>query len=569
MRLRDIPKKTGGTRTLAIPAIADRVLQTALTRLWSPLLEEDFSDASFGYRPGRSVSHAIDEIIRLRDAGYKWVVDADIEAFFNEIPHTPLLKLCSRHLPDQRIVALIEQWLTAEMAAPEGHWCSIRGIGMGSPLSPLLANLYLHHFDMTLQSGDHKLIRYADDFLILCRNRYQAEQALDLTDQTLESLALNLNADKTRIRHFDDGFEFLGYQFVHTLGLKNQPRTTLTAPRPSPPKQSAMNTLYLNKQGASVGMKGNRLVIRFDGKVLEEVPARRLQLIMIFGRLNLSTPMLNYCLHEGIRIVFLNQSGLYKGMLDEHTGAALNLLRLQFEQHDNTEARLNIACAMVSAKIHNSTVLLKRYQRNRVNLDCSPQLTALAQLKEKANHANDIQQLMGYEGQAAKTAFSVWPELLSGWGFKGRRKRPAPDPVNALLSFGYTLLFHNVHALLKARGLNPMIGCLHALKPDHAALASDLMEEFRSPIVEQLVLRLLSRGQIIPDEFDRDGDQIRLCDVSRKFFLAEFEARMQTTIKHPRSHREMSYRRCIEEQIDSFLHCLHTPGSPYLGFEVR
>lgn len=174
----DIPKRKGGSRRLTIPSIADRVLHTALAQVLTPILDPMFEEGSYAYRPGRSVQQAVREIDRLRKAGYWHVIEADIVGFFDNVRHDlALAKLeaaLSRHPGGARIVALVGHILEHQSQESGDHG---RGLAQGSPLSPLLANLYLHDLDEAIEGQGIRIIRFADDFVVLCRRRESAVAA--------------------------------------------------------------------------------------------------------------------------------------------------------------------------------------------------------------------------------------------------------------------------------------------------------------------------------------------------------------------------------------------------------
>jgi hypothetical protein len=189
-------------------AVRDRVIQQALNLALLPLWNQRFAPCSFAYRPGRSAIQAVAAVERGLTNGRTWVLDGDIASFFDSVPHPALFSLLDEWVPDPQVRRLLEGCVTA--TSPEGG----RGLAQGAPLSPSLANLFLHRVDITLLQAGHTLIRYADDFLILCATRQQAEAALQMTERLLRQLALSLNPDKTRIVHRDEGFTFLGYTFT-------------------------------------------------------------------------------------------------------------------------------------------------------------------------------------------------------------------------------------------------------------------------------------------------------------------------------------------------------------------
>ncbi len=207
-------------RSLSIPVVRDRVLQTAVAIVLTPLFEAEFEDCSFAYRRGRSVDLAVRRVIRYRDEGFRWVVDADIASFFGEVDHELLVREVALLVPDERLLGLIQQWLKAQVEEDGVLRSLTKGLPQGSPLSPLLANLYLDHLDEALLEEDLRLVRFSDDFLILCRDRERAQAALELTEEVLETLRLKLNKPKSRIVNFDQGFRFLGVEFIRSLVLE-------------------------------------------------------------------------------------------------------------------------------------------------------------------------------------------------------------------------------------------------------------------------------------------------------------------------------------------------------------
>lgn len=198
-----IPKPGGGERRLAIPPVVDRVAQTALLLAIVPHLDRRMAEESFAYRPGRSVAQALALARGIVAGGGRFVLDADIERFFDSVPHRPLLSDLAIWLEDARLISLVAMWLSAW--APSG-----KGLAQGAPLSPLLANLYLHPLDRLLAAAGIAAVRYADDFLAFGRQREEAERALRIAGGALADRGLRLNPEKTRILPASADIVFLG-----------------------------------------------------------------------------------------------------------------------------------------------------------------------------------------------------------------------------------------------------------------------------------------------------------------------------------------------------------------------
>ncbi|TVY10491.1 group II intron reverse transcriptase/maturase [Paenibacillus cremeus] len=209
-----IEKENGTLRPLGIPTIRDRVCQQAVRQVIEPIFEQDFYYYSFGFRPGYSAHQAIQTIRRAKRGGYNYVVDLDIMSFFDEIPHEMLMEKVQERITDGKVRTLIRGWLTAGvMEDGQFHETEV-GSPQGGVISPLLANLYLNHFDWGMKEKGFAVVRYADDVVILCKSKEQAEEAYLVAKTILEDeLQLRMHPEKTKVVHFDDGFRFLGFDF--------------------------------------------------------------------------------------------------------------------------------------------------------------------------------------------------------------------------------------------------------------------------------------------------------------------------------------------------------------------
>jgi group II intron reverse transcriptase/maturase len=211
----DKGKGDGEARALCIPVVRDRIVQTAALKIIEPVLEKEFEECSFAYRKARSVKHAVYKIKEYYEKGYRWVADADIDAFFDNVDHCLLLEKFKQYVHEPGIHRLVEQWLNVEV------WDGIsltkleKGISQGSPISPILANLFLDELDEEMLKKDYKFVRYADDFIVLCKKPHEAESALEFANEVLDKLLLKL--DEEEIVTFDQGFKYLGVYFVRSL----------------------------------------------------------------------------------------------------------------------------------------------------------------------------------------------------------------------------------------------------------------------------------------------------------------------------------------------------------------
>jgi RNA-directed DNA polymerase len=211
-----IPKGKNQLRPLGIPAVKDRIVQTALKMVLEPIFENEFLDMSYGFRPGKGCKDALREVDTLVKAGYVFVVDADLKSYFDSIPHTQLLGRIAEKVSDGRIISLLEQFLNQDIMDGLNRWTPTSGSPQGAVASPLLANLYLHPLDVIIMRSGFKMVRYADDLVILCKTANEALAALTLLQDWTRANGLTLHPDKTHVGNcleLGHGFQFLGYHF--------------------------------------------------------------------------------------------------------------------------------------------------------------------------------------------------------------------------------------------------------------------------------------------------------------------------------------------------------------------
>ena len=212
----EIPKGDGRTRPLGIPTVKDRIVQQAVRLVIEPIFEASFCDGSYGFRPGRGCHDALREVDRLIKDGYTHVVDADLQSYFDTIPHARLMARVETKVSDGRVLDLIRSWLKADILKGAEKWTPTQGSPQGAVISPLLANIYLDPLDRLMAERGYRMVRYADDFVILCRSREEADAALDLVGYWVTDNGLTLHPTKTHVgncRLPGQGFEFLGYRF--------------------------------------------------------------------------------------------------------------------------------------------------------------------------------------------------------------------------------------------------------------------------------------------------------------------------------------------------------------------
>jgi CRISPR-associated protein Cas1 len=538
----EIGKRSGGTRLLAVPAVEDRVVERAVMEVIDEYVDAVLLPWSFAYRKGLSVKDALHGLAAARDEGARWVVRADIKDCFERIPRWPAMTRLREVVPDPEICQLVQHLVNRRAVGPAaGRIRPGRGLHQGSSLSPVLTNLYLDAFDRDLLHAGHRVLRYSDDFAIPVTSLHQGEQALDLATEALRRLDLELNEAKSHIESFDEGVDFLG----QTTTARSGPRTE---ERPSPLE----STLYITEPGASLRTKGQRLRVLHRNTQLLSVPYNRVRQIVCTAPVTLTSPFLRRALEHGIDLVLTQEDGEYLGRLTGPAGTDVELRHAQHRLAAKDSDSLDLARVFVTAKIANMRTCLLRAARAGKLTDVEPAAARLLTARRDAATASTPAALMGHEGAATRDYFAALGTILGpAWAFTHRRRRPPPDPVNALLSFGYTLLARDAAAACELAGLDPAVGFLHELRRGRPSLALDLIEEFRPVIVDHTVIRLCTGTRISPAGFTADAATGKGCRMDRdtlRVFLDAYEKRMLTVAHHPRAGRRTSYRTALTVQ---------------------
>jgi len=311
-----------------------------------------------------------------------------------------------------------------------------------------------------------------------------------------------------------------------------------------------MGTLYLSEQNAHLRKTAQRLVVERDGEVLSEIPAFKVERVVVFGNVQITTPALVFLLHNNIETALLSINGKLHGRLVPAENKNIYLRLHQYRAYHDQTFRLELAKELIRSKLTNARRLLQRLAYGR-SLDLQKPLDDISRYAEQAQKAESPDSVRGYEGKGTAAYFGGFAKLVQGFTFQGREKRPAKDPVNSLLSFGYTLLSGEVFAALSAGGLDPYLGFFHEIRYGRASLCFDLCEEFRHLVVDGLVLDLINHRRIQEEDFEEAPDEegVLLKPDARKKFLGAFEQKMSGARKGT-AGQDTCYRMAIHGQVE-------------------
>ncbi len=421
-----------------------------------------------------------------------------------------------------------------------------------------------------------------------------------LIDVWMASRKLELKASKTGIRNFFEGFTFLGVFFHGDQAFqpwkrdKRQGRIVFMA-RPMPPRlvarflepvgtseteqafssagyrqvapgseyyqdrtkeTSAVAFLYVTEQASTVRKSGDRFLIEKSGQVLLDLPYHKLEAVLLFGGVQITSQALGEMLEKRITVSFFSRSGRYRGSAVAPVGNDVKLRMAQYGLALDVPVALGLARRLVQAKLSHARQVLARYAK-RDSTDESAAASALADFERRAAEAPDLDVLLGFEGAAARLYFGrVMAYQKSEFTWPGRVKYPSTDPINALLSFSYTLLGQEMAGVLEGLGLDPACGFYHQPDFGRRSLALDLIEPFRNPAADRLVLTVLNKKMFTEiDFYAGEGHAVFLKEESLRSFLEVYEGWM---IQKPA--KGMSFREAIRRQAEQFVGYLQKRG---------
>jgi len=551
----EIAKPSGGLRRLGVPSLVDRIVERALLAELDLIIDPLLLPWSFAYRRGLGVRDAVACLVEARESGASWVARADVDNCFERIPRWEVLRRLREVLTDPQAVDLLRRLMNRPVVGKHPAQPD-RGLGLhqGSVLSPLLCNLYLDAFDRAMLAVGWQPIRYADDIAIPAPDKAAAERALADAQEALAPLRLELDATKTRVVGFDEGVSFLGETVTATTGIGVE---ALSHPLET--------VVYVDRPGSLLRSRGERLVVEHQDQAIFKLNLRRIRQVVCHGRVGMTTAFLHQALSRGIDVVLLSDSGGPSGRLASLASSDPTARRAQYRAADDPRRALELASAFVDGKIANMRVGLLRADRRKPDPTRSDVAATLEVTRLVLGDATSIEEVMGHEGMATREYFRAWRLVLDpAWDFTSRQRRPPPDPVNAMLSFGYTLLLHDAIAALSMAGLDPAVGFLHQARWGRPNLALDLIEEFRPLIVDTVVLRCATTGMIQPEDFEVVPDLgCRMNAKARQAFLAAHEHRMLTLFTHERTRRRVSYRVGLGLQAKALARAVLDPDDPY------
>ncbi len=338
-----------------------------------------------------------------------------------------------------------------------------------------------------------------------------------------------------------------------------------------------MTTVYVREQGAVVRKRGEKLVITKEDREVDSIPLVNLDQVALVGNVQLTTPAAALLLGQDVDVVFFSQYFKYRGRLVGIGSKNAALRVAQLRTMTDERRALAIARQVVIGKLTNQRLIMQRQAAQR---GAGPAGGALRQavegiagMRTAAEKAESLDSLRGYEGKAGAYYFGAVKALLDPrWGFQGRAYYPPPDPINAALSLGYALLLKDVTAAVQLVGMDPYLGFFHVIEYGRPSLALDVMEEFRPLLVDTVVLAMAHDGALTPGDFVQTGDAkrpVQMAEAGMRRLIEGYERRLETTLRHPVSGDQVTYRRTLELQVRQMAAIVEGRSERYVPIEMR
>jgi CRISPR-associated protein Cas1 len=347
---------------------------------------------------------------------------------------------------------------------------------------------------------------------------------------------------------------------------EKSPPHPVVAPRP---ERGDGEVLVVQDPRSNVGIRGGQVVVSRDGVAVAKLPLNQLRHLFIYGVPQVSSQLIHALLERDISVGYFSPAGRFLGILGALPASGVDARRGQYRLFEHPEIRLILAREALRAKVHNQRVMLMRNGESKEAV-----LATMADYRSMVSQAPDLDTARGIEGAAAALYFSEFSSMIKecSWArfsFDGRNRRPPRDPINAMLSLGYSVLSKEVAGVCYAVGLDPFLGFLHQPRYGRPALALDLMEEFRPLIADSVVISLINRREIVESDFISTTSGTFLNDRGRKVFWEAWFRRMDTEVSHPEFGYKMSYRRMIEVQARQLWRFCRGEAQNYHGFTTR
>ncbi|MCR5530875.1 MAG: CRISPR-associated endonuclease Cas1 [Lachnospiraceae bacterium] len=551
----EIVNGKGKKRTVTKLGMVDQLLTKMLSRKLNDYYNPRFLENSQAYQENKGVQTAAEKVREYLESGDKYVAEIDIKSYFDEIQINRLLQFLKEDITDKAVLCLIKEYLFCTVEMDGTPVKKKKGILQGASISPVLSNLYLHKLDCDMENSEYHWIRYADNINIYAKSEQEAHRLFSETTKKLrKEFSLRFNEKKSGV--FGAlGRRFLGLEFykkgtsilirkqLHTKGGKYHEWHPCVVER--------INREYHIVKGGVMNKKDFALLFENEQEKYH-LPVEATEQLNCYNEIILPSSVLSMLSRENIRFGLFDKYGMLLGYYTpEGYQKDAKTLLAQCNLYNNPTARMKMARTMEISSIHNIRANLRYYDKRGKAL--SEAVKSLSEGIKEINECKSVDGLLLIEARCRQLYYQAFNAILkkSEFAFDKRTRRPPQDAINALISFGNTVLYNKVQQIIWKTSLDSRIGILHATGRRHYSLNLDFADLFKPIIIDRLIFSLINRGQISKQDFVYNEDNsVHLSEEGKRLFLSSFEEKLmdRLTVKE----KSFTYIQLIENEVRAY-----------------
>lgn len=546
--------RTGKKREITILCSVDRLLLRMIYQVMYPLLSDKFACNSYAYIEGRGVYEAVNQCKTYIEMGLQYVVELDIKDFFDNISHSILCDLLKEEIDDLALIRLIEKYLKMDVRFEDKIRRNNKGVIQGSSLGPLFSNLFLSELDWQMQYEKVAYVRFSDDIKVFCSDYNTAAAMFSTISNLLRGCGLKLSEKKCGIFKANTRTYF-GYEFINTHnGIVVQRKT-----------RNAVTQLG-NWQAAKLEWRDNEYHIISDGILTKKdfsilfenqekkmyIPVEATSVISVYSDVILSSDFVRFAAEHRLMLRFFDKHGEYVGSFcPSYQKMSVKTTIAQSVLYDDTQKRLHLAKKIIIASTHNIKSNIQYYSRRYKENDLSSVVKALSEFTKMMNEADSIEHLMLIEARMREAYFSCFDTIIraNGFNFEKRSRRPPKNEVNAMISFGNTILYSYIANAIIKTDLDIRIAFLHSANRRPQSLNLDIAELFKPIIVDRLIFSLINKHIIVTHKHftQYEDGAVLLNREGKNVFLSAFKEKLSQTIDV--KGEKVSYAQLISREV--------------------
>ncbi len=570
IKIQEIVNQKGKRRNISILNVIDRFITRLLSQKLHHYIEPLFLKNSYAYQEGKSTQDAVLQAKSFLENGALYVAEIDLKDFFDNIPISSLLRQLNFLITDKAVLQLVEKYLYCQISFNGKITTKTKGVVQGNSISPILSNLYLHPLDKYMDLQQYQWIRFADNIYIYTSSQQKATQIFNEISKKLEK-EYNLPVNHTKSGVYDVfSRRLLGYDFIKTrksIEIKKhiyQPLSNYYTWHPSVIQH--INNEYHLIQNGILNKKDYELLFENEDKK-HHIPVECIEQLNIYNEVAITSRVLLTFQKENIKVAFVDKYGNLIGFFipEKFYKSSATVLK-QCRIYSDEKQRLALAKQMQIASLHNIHANLRYYEKRKPN-SLSVSINNMSSFIKQLNEATTIENLMLIEARARQQYYSNFNQILENidFAFKKRTRRPPTDPLNAMISFGNTLLYNLFLQFIYKTQLDPRIGIVHSTTQRSHTLNLDFADLFKPLIVDRTIFTLINTKQIHPKEHFEPSENggIYLNQAGKKIFLQAYYSKLNSKIVI--KGMEYTYRKLMENEIWNYQKFImrNEPYKPY------